>query len=603
MVCIKSCKQKVTRLWCKARQQYVKRTQLRLSVYFLIVIVPLIVVSLYANFRTQQIVNDEGDATTSIQLDMLAMSIDDVVESIESLSFDFANDEDTIEKLKMMKLQPSPSPVDEIYLLDHLEKELSPHAIFSHISIIDVQLETIFSTKFGARRESRSKIQQTASTISKIIDRGPIFIDNTESLLYGSPARVSDVEGVSIIRKMSDYDGENAERYLFATIKKSVLNEKLRPLQRHESVRIDLYSKQGTPITSVGREAPSGDCNEGCVKVKYTDDYHWRLVYHDPTKQSLAQTEHINYFTVLIIIVSVILAILIAWGVYTRIAAPLDKLTRAMRNMMRGNYDVRLESDREDEFGFLMVAYNQMAAHQKELIEGHYEQQLQLTQAELKFLQSQINPHFMYNTLDSIYWMAKHYDADEIGDMVLNLAAFYRASLHKGASTCTIEETITQLNYYVRVQQIRFSDKFEVMYDISDDSKSIPLLKLLLQPLVENAIIHGLNSNISDGKLTISSHTIDDRLMLQVEDNGKGIAPNKLAMIQNVLHTIQTPTCVASMKQVDDGQFYGLRNVMSRVNMVYGNDATMIVHSEENQGTSITIELPLKQCWAAVHHK
>ncbi|WP_051217639.1 cache domain-containing sensor histidine kinase [Paenibacillus assamensis] len=603
MACIKSCKQKVARLWCKARQQYLKRTQLRLTVYFLVVIVPLIVVSLYANFRTQQIINDETDATTNIQLDMLGMSIDDMVKSIESLTYDFARDENTIAKLEMMKFQASLSPVDVSELLDYLETKLSPYAIFSHITIIDVELETIFSTKIGARRESRSTIQRKADVISNLLDHGPVIKNNSESLLYGSPARVSDVEGVSFIRKMDDDVGKNAERYLFATIKKSVLNEKLRPLQRHESVRIDLYSKQGTPITSVGREAPSGDCNEGCVKVKYTDDYHWRIVYHDPTKQSLAQTESINDFTVLINIVSVILAILIAWGVYTRIVAPLDKLTHAMRNMMRGNYDVRLENDREDEFGFLMAAYNQMAAHQKELIEGHYEQQLQLTQAELKFLQSQINPHFMYNTLDSIYWMAKHYDADEIGDMVLNLAAFYRASLHKGASTCTVEETITQLNYYVRVQQIRFLDKFEVKYDISDDSKFIPLLKLLLQPLVENAILHGLNSNISDGKLTISSRTTEDRLILRVEDNGNGIAPNKLAMVQDVLYKVQTPTCTTSMKQVDDGQFYGLRNVMSRVKMVYGNDATMNVHSEENQGTSITVELPLEQCWAAAHYK
>ena len=128
-----------------------------------------------------------------------------------------------------------------------------------------------------------------------------------------------------------------------------------------------------------------------------------------------------------------------------------------MRQLRLGNLNTKLVNNRQDELGYLTDAFNQTAEQQRHLIHDIYEQQLRLTKTELKFLQSQINPHFLYNTLDSIYWAAKNYEAEEISEMVLNLSRFFRLSLSKGRETFTIEETFAHLNYYIRVQQLRFA--------------------------------------------------------------------------------------------------------------------------------------------------
>src|SRR5690606_2058525 len=132
---------------------------------------------------------------------------------------------------------------------------------------------------------------------------------------------------------------------------------------------------------------------------------------------------------------------------------------------------------------------------QRQLIEERFEKQLRLIKAEFRLLQSQINPHFLYNTLDSIYSAAEEHEIQEISDMVLHLSAFFRISLGKGQETFTLTETVDHLMHYIRVQQIRFMDDFAVQIHMAEDTKSFPLLKFLLQPVVENAIVHGLQKD------------------------------------------------------------------------------------------------------------
>jgi two-component system sensor histidine kinase YesM len=239
-----------------------------------------------------------------------------------------------------------------------------------------------------------------------------------------------------------------------------------------------------------------------------------------------------------------------------------------------------------------------MAVVQKHLIEDHYEQQLRLTTTELKFLQSQINPHFLYNTLDSIYWTAKNYDADEISEMVMNLSKFFRLSLNKGRQVFTIEESITHLHYYLRIQQLRFMDNFTVDYHISEESKDVPLLKLLLQPLVENAIIHGMEGKSSGGSLVISSRIEKGQtVVISVQDNGPGIKEERLRYIQHELEMMGSRSVPASSQDEEHVKdLFGLRNVLSRMKLYYGREAQLTVHSVLGEGTTVTISIPLDRC-------
>lgn len=221
----------------------------------------------------------------------------------------------------------------------------------------------------------------------------------------------------------------------------------------------------------------------------------WSLIMVQPEAEIYKETKQLRIFTLFIIVASALFALFIAAIFYTSLSLPLKKLLQGMMQIQIGNLNVRFTETRRDEFGYLMNAFNQMAAKQQYLIENIYEQNLRVAKTELKFLQSQINPHFLYNTLDSIYWMAKNYDANEISEMVINLSKFFRLSLDKGLETIALAETFEHLHYYIRVQQLRFMDKFEVQFALPDTCREIRILRLLVQPLVENAIIHGLEKS------------------------------------------------------------------------------------------------------------
>jgi two-component system sensor histidine kinase YesM len=273
-----------------------------------------------------------------------------------------------------------------------------------------------------------------------------------------------------------------------------------------------------------------------------------------------------------------------------------------MRGVGSGKFNIQLENERKDEFGYLTKAFNQMVQNQKDLIENFYEQRLRLTDTELKFLQSQINPHFLYNTLDSIYWAAKNYEADEISEMVLHLSKFFRLSLNKGRDTFTVQETVEHLHYYIRVQQLRFLDKFSVLYEVQEESKSVPILKLLLQPLVENAILHGLEHKPKGGVLKVSSRIEGEYLLLTVEDNGEGIPTERLAYIQEQLSKIsEDEELELSFASESVQDLYALRNVLSRIKMLYGPQASLTVISKEGSGTVSMVSLPLERCQAQLN--
>ncbi|MDQ8738581.1 sensor histidine kinase [Paenibacillus sp. LHD-38] len=209
-------------------------------------------------------------------------------------------------------------------------------------------------------------------------------------------------------------------------------------------------------------------------------------------------------------------------------------------------------------------------------------------------MQSQINPHFLYNTLDSIYWSAKNYDADEISEMVLNLSRFFRLSLSKGQEAFTVEETFSHLQYYIRVQQLRFVDQFTVRFQSIGESSGLYVLKLLLQPLVENAILHGLEKRRAGGDLSISAEVEEEWLMLTVSDNGKGIGEKRMVRLREALgRSGGGDVNAASDRSMD---FFGLLNVKARMKLYYGEAAEFTIESGEGAGTIARIKLPVERC-------
>ncbi|MEK8130075.1 sensor histidine kinase [Paenibacillus filicis] len=585
--------------------QYTQKIQLRLTVYFLLLLLPLVIVSLYVNFRSQTVLLKQAEERTRGALTSSMDYIDLSLQNVEEFSTLVATDTNMLRLLN----QVGPSLTAQSYvnfadIVKQLSSLTSINHLISHVALYHSPSRMLLSTTQGGKRIERPLHLLELNTIAETKGTGIVYMmpdtPFPENETFGS---ITGTGSISLVRTMDLNNPDRAPNLLMISLNKEKLLDLIRSLLPSPGAQIYLYSDEGKLVTGTGdrgqtllKEAEAGlDSEEFTVRVD-SRYYKWSLVLVQPKAELYRETTMTRLYTYVIIGVSVILALLISWAVYSGIASPVQKLMKGMKWVGSGNFNIRLENDRTDELGFLTRSFNKMVEEQQYLIENYYEQQLRLAHTELKFLQSQINPHFLYNTLDSIYWTAKNYDAEEISEMVLNLSSFFRLSLGKGRETFSLEETVTHLHYYIRVQQLRFLDSFTVRYELQEESKKIPLLKLMLQPLVENAILHGLDSR-QGGELLISSRIAEDRLRIAVQDNGKGMPPARLAYIRSELARLAALEA-GPLSYLEHGakDLYGLRNVSSRIKIWYGPEAELTVDSSEGAGTTVTISLPLNRC-------
>ncbi|GAB6929472.1 hypothetical protein JCM10914A_34550 [Paenibacillus sp. JCM 10914] len=579
--------------------RFSQNIQARLTGYFLLILLPLVIISLFAIERSRDILYHQAVERTEMALSSAMNHFDLALQNVEEISTLISGDSGINELLNKNSVNFSAqSIVDFSYILDQLPLFVSVNRFVSQITIYHQASNRFISTHYGGKKLEGELEQEwlveaarrNGTGISYVMSESPV----TDTVTFG---QITNTDSISLIRAMDLYNSERQSNLLVVSFSKSKLLNIMKTLLPSESSRISLLNDRGEVVVETG--SVDTEISDKDMKVMIDSDYSkWSLEMVQAKSELYTETDQLRLFTVAIIGLSILLAIIISWVVYSGIAAPVLKLSRGMKRLSSGELNIHVDTKRKDEFGFLIQSFNKMAVMQKHLIEDHYEQQLRLTTTELKFLQSQINPHFLYNTLDSIYWMAKNYDADEISEMVINLSKFFRLSLNKGREMFTIEESIVHLHYYLRIQQLRFMDNFEVNYEISEDSRAVPILKLLLQPLVENAIIHGMEGKSSGGRVVISSHIEKEKtVVISVKDNGPGIGEERLRYMQHELELMdarRVPNSTQDDEHVKD--LFGLRNVLGRMKLYYGHEAKLAVDSVVGVGTTVTIYLPLEKC-------
>ena len=234
-----------------------------------------------------------------------------------------------------------------------------------------------------------------------------------------------------------------------------------------------------------------------------------------------------------------------------------------------------------EELQILDQSFNEMTDHITELINKQIENERSLHRTELELLQAQINPHFLYNTLDSIAILAESDREDDVIDMITSLSTFFRNSLSEGEDIHTLGAEMAQAVSYLEIQQIRYSDILTYSIDISEDIQDILVPKLILQPLIENALYHGIKNRRGRGLITITGGREGGNILLRVKDNGAGMSPEQLAQLQNGIF------------QEKQGGF-GLWNVHQRIRLYCGENYGLSFESASGEGTVVTVTLPSK---------
>lgn len=267
-------------------------------------------------------------------------------------------------------------------------------------------------------------------------------------------------------------------------------------------------------------------------------------------------------------------ASLISFALTYRISTPILDLAQMMKQVEQGNYDIEISVPQGmGEITILYHNFDSMLRIRKDLIEEIYGAKVREKEAELRALQAQINPHFLYNTLDSINWMAVKYGADDIEEVVTDLSQMLRYSLNNGLNILKISEELIQIQSYIKIQQLRFSGFFQVHYQVDEEVMDCRIIKLLLQPLVENALLHGFDESGENGILIIRIRHEGDRIHFSVINNGKQMNLEKVAQ---------------ALERADEQKTksYGLKNVNDRLIKYYGPESCLHFSVEGGYSTA-----------------
>lgn len=325
------------------------------------------------------------------------------------------------------------------------------------------------------------------------------------------------------------------------------------------------------------------------IDSEYMEDSGMRLVHLYPKNMLATQVlEGIRPYVALcigLIVVCLLSAVLIG----LRTTRFLDEFVWAMNSVRRKNYDVKIRKYKDPEIDRLGEAFNQMTAEIKELIQNKYESQILLNEMEIRFLQHQMNPHFLFNVLLTIQIKAKRCKDETIYHMVSTLSSLLRASIYtNNIEMITVREELEYAEFYLYLQKMRFDDRISYEVTIEDDSlKECMIPKFVIEPLVENAVIHGIENTESQGHIKITLKKEGKILTAEVEDNGVGFDVEKYRLSMEA-------------EKKEDGirqsrEKIGLRNVDLRIRHIYGEKYRIDIKSEINKGTVIRIRIPIKE--------
>ncbi|WP_288222037.1 sensor histidine kinase [uncultured Clostridium sp.] len=331
-----------------------------------------------------------------------------------------------------------------------------------------------------------------------------------------------------------------------------------------------------------GNHIESFEGNKRLVTVKTVGYTGWKLVAISPMSDVTADYYEFRVFAIFIMLFAIFTLISINMFVSSRIANPIRALEKSVKELEDGVGKLNIPEKGSYEIQHLGKAIKSMVKQMNQLMDNIMLEQEAKRKSELNALQAQINPHFLYNTLDSIIWMIENENYDGAIIMVTALARFFRISLSKGKNVITVKDELEHARNYLTIQNIRYKNKFTYSIEAEEETLNLTSIKLIIQPLIENAIYHGMEYMSGDGDIEVKAYKKDGDLYIDIIDNGLGM-PQEIAdklLVANVSN------------HQKKGSGIGLRNVHERIKLYFGEKYGLEIYSEPDEGTTIRIHMP-----------
>lgn len=326
------------------------------------------------------------------------------------------------------------------------------------------------------------------------------------------------------------------------------------------------------------------------IMLSHSDITGWDTVSVLRMGELPEQVNVLHRYTLIMALAAMTLAIMLSLRFSKSFTRPITHLAELMDKAEQGNLDVRFQdADAQGEMVVLGQSFNSMIAKLRELLSLVYRQQQEKRRAEIRTLQAQIKPHFLYNTLDTIRWMAEEHDAPEIVSTVSALTRLFRISLSRGQEIISLAEETEHVQSYLYIQKVRYEDKLNYTIDIPEDLGELKVQKLILQPLVENAIYHGIKQKRGPGHIEVSAQRKGELLVFTVADDGAGMSPEKCEQLNRDL----------TDEEAMPNSGYGIYNVNNRIRLSYGMRYGLHYEINPSGGVTVTMTCPVESVFNA----
>lgn len=560
-----------------------KRKDLSISIYLLLFVVSIIIIVVFLlTISFRQILKDSLLSTAQTNSEQ---SVTQVLNTIENYS------NDTLNKMNNMTKIINES-TDIAGIKEHMETMVNINEDIVSIIIYDMEGNIL---DYQGNASLKKNISHNLSFDKALFSSNSDYVitsPHVQNLFEGNYPWVvtvcqkqwsssydklvyvaMDIRFVSMARYIDDV-GIGEHGYCFIVNKNDDLV--YHPLQ--QLIYLDIKDEK---INEVIHYREGNTINNGVIyTVKDVSKFDWRVVgvsYVNELVDDKATTA-IELIIVIALIVMVF-AIIVLFVLSKKLTKPVRSLVDSMSTFEKNAVDFKYNPVRgASEFNKLSSSFEHMVIQIQELMEKVKNEEIALRKTELKALQAQINPHFLYNTLDSIQWMCEEEKTEDAITMVGALAQLFRISISKGYELIPIEKEIQHAKNYLVIQSYRYKDQFTYHFDI--DEEVLPYLcnKITIQPIIENALYHGISRMVDEGEISITVRKTGDDIIMKIKDNGIGMSEEQ---VENILK-----------KERTDSKGIGVKNVNDRIKIYFGEDYGIVVQSELDVGTMITIKIP-----------
>lgn len=383
---------------------------------------------------------------------------------------------------------------------------------------------------------------------------------------------VIEVRQALIQKKISIDLGKNGYMYLFDPSTKNIIGRY--DMDNNKMKKDDIGN-------FIGDENVFYSKSEIIIQKKMSSNG-WILVGVIPKSEIWKDGVVIMWVFIAVVLLFVLIALFEAGRVTKREMAPVNQMNDLINLVKNGNLDIQMKVARNDEMGKLTENFNDMINRLRKLIDEVYLKQKKLRIAEFKALQAQINPHFLYNTLDSINWLSREGNNNKVIEMVMALTTFFKIGISRGQDIITIKEEVEHVSSYLKIQGIRYETKFTYIINFDSGLDKYYMPKFILQPIVENAIYHGIKMTEKKCVIIINIFDNGDDIIFEIIDDGIGMTQDKLSSLEN------------AVRKNDDKEkkSYGLVNVNERIKIILGEQYGLSFYSEKDKGTVVTVKIP-----------